>query len=116
MNCCGTVHVGLGDRREGRRNITPELAGRIKLKASVPGPTKDESPYDNGWWIAAALPFEMLSEFAGQKVKPASGTAWRANFYRCGGKTDGQFGCWNFIPWKQPDFHRPEFFGDLLFA
>jgi hypothetical protein len=116
MNCCGMMHVGLGEQREGRRVITPELAAKIKLKASVPGPTKDESPYDNGWWIAAAMSFDMISEFAGQKVKPASGTPWRANFYRCGGKTDVQYGCWNFIPWHQPDFHRPEFFGDLTFA
>jgi hypothetical protein len=116
MNCCGTMHVGLGAGREGRRLITPELARRIKVVASVPGPTKDESPYDNGWWIVVAMPFEMISEFAGQKVKPTSGTPWRANFYRCGGKTDAQHACWNPITRERPDFHRPEFFGDMVFA
>ena len=60
--------------------------------------------------------FEFLREFTGRPVAPKAGTRWLANFFRCGGKTDCQFASWNNIVWKHPDFHRPEFFGELRFA
>jgi hypothetical protein len=119
MNCCGTLLMGFNGSRANRAQITPELASKIKLVTSVPGPTKEESPADNGWWAAVRLPFEVISDMAGQKVRPTQGTTWRANFYRCGGKTDTQYGCWSpidTIKYPVPDFHRPEYFGTLIFG
>ena len=115
VNCCGTVHLGFGAGREGRKLAPPEVLERIRVATSIPTPTKDESPSDDGWWLAAALPFDAIAELAGFEVAPTSGALWRANFYRCGGKTDPQLACWNRIEWDKPDFHRPEFFGKLLF-
>jgi hypothetical protein len=116
MNCCGVPLFGFGPQRQGRISITPDQASRIPIATSVPGPTKAESPSDNGWWAVATIPFDFLREFTGRPVAPKAGTRWLANFFRCGGKTDYQFASWNNIVWKQPDFHRPEFFGELLFA
>jgi hypothetical protein len=116
MNCCGTRLMGFGPARRPRISIHPDQAGRIEIATSVPGPTKAESPSDHGWWAAAAIPFDFLSEFTGVKIAPKAGTKWRANFFRCGGKTDTQFACWENIPWERPDFHRPEFFGNVTFA
>ena len=119
MNCCGTFLVGFNQGRNKGVRISPELASRVKVVAALPGPTKAESPADNGWWIAARLPFDVIAELSGQPVKVTSGTTWRANFYRCGGKTDVQFGCWSPIDTaKHPvaDFHRPEYFGELVFG
>ncbi|MDY7009218.1 MAG: carbohydrate-binding family 9-like protein, partial [Planctomycetota bacterium] len=70
---------------------------------------------DDGWWLAAAIPFAVISQIAGRKIAPKSGTHWRANFYRCGGKTDPQAACWNPIDLPEQDYHRPEFFGNLSF-
>ena len=114
-NCCGTIHLGWGPGREGRRLAEPDVFNDLCVVTSIPTPTKAESLNDDGWWLAAALPFKALSRFAGFTVAPASGDAWRANFYRCGGKTDPQYACWNPIAFEKPDFHRPEFFGDLTF-
>jgi hypothetical protein len=119
MNCCGTFLMGFNGGRESRRAITPEIASKVNLVTSIPGPTKAESPGDDGWWAAARLPFEVVSQMAGQLVQPLKGTTWRANFYRCGGKTDNQYGCWSPIDTiKHPvaDFHRPEYFGSLVFG
>jgi hypothetical protein len=115
MNCCGVPLLGFGPERRPRIAIDPAKASRIRIATSVTTPTKDESPSDNGWWAAAALDFDFLSEFTGRAIAPKSGARWLANFFRCGGKTDGQFACWNPIGWERPDFHRPEFFGELLF-
>jgi len=115
-NCCGTFHLGYGPARADRRLISPELASRITVASSVPTATKEESPDDDRWWLTANLPFDVLSEFTGRRVRASSGDIWRANFYRCGGKTDDQYACWNPIAAPAPDFHRPEFFGRLVFA
>ena len=116
MNCCGTRLMGFGPERKDRRRLKPEQAGRIQVVTSVPGPTKAESPADQSWWAAVSLPFDFLSEFTGVKIAPKPGTLWRANFYRCGGQTEPQNASWNPIPWPTPDYHRPEFFGDVRFA
>jgi hypothetical protein len=111
VNCCGTRLMKWGKERHGRKLIDPEMARRIEVVTSVPGPTKDDSPSDNGWWAAIAIPWDLLSEFTGVNVHPQSGTRWRTNFYRCGGKTDPQYACWNLTE----DFHGPQFFGDAVF-
>ncbi|MDY6912888.1 MAG: carbohydrate-binding family 9-like protein [Planctomycetota bacterium] len=116
VNCCGVFHIGFGPSIDNRRLISPALAERIDIAASVPGPTKNESGTDRAWWVAAAVPFDVLSELTGRRVRPHSGDVWRGNFYRCGGNTDPQFACWNWIDSRKPDFHVPEFFGQLHFA
>lgn len=114
-NCCGTMHLGFGGAREARRLAEPAVFNQLCVTTSIPTPTRAESPSDDGWWLAAAIPFASIGEFAGKQVRPAGGTLWRANFYRCGGQTDGQYACWNPIDWAKPDYHRPEFFGTLTF-
>ncbi|MFB3892092.1 MAG: carbohydrate-binding family 9-like protein [Phycisphaerae bacterium] len=121
INCCGQIHMGFGQERHGRILMAPELARRMKIVTSIKASSKEESAKDNGWWVAAAIPFDVISEFASQKnpgtlVKPGKGTVWKANFYRCGGKTDEQYAVWNDIKWAKPDYHRPEFFGELEFV
>jgi len=114
-NCCGTVHLGFGPGREGRRLADPSVLNQICVATSIPIPTKAESPADDGWWLAAAIPFAAVSELAGRPVQPASGSTWRANLNRCGGQTDVQYACWNPIDCDKPDYHRPESFGTLRF-
>jgi len=115
-NCCGHFHLGFGAGRDGRKLISPQGASRIEVATSVAGPTKSEAVDDDGWWLVAAIGFDVLGELAGAAVRPQSGTTWRANAYRCGGATDPQFACWNPVGTDGPDFHRPEFFGEARFA
>ena len=116
INCCGTLHLGCGDGRHGRRLIGADQARGIRIATSVPAATKHESPDDASWWVAAAIPFSALSVLAGRAVRPRSGDVWRGNLYRCGGQTDPQYACWNPVAAPGPDYHRPECFGRLRFA
>jgi hypothetical protein len=119
MNCCGTPLLGFNSGKGARTHIPPERRGLLRIATSVPGPTKDESPNDQSWWLAAALPFKLLDQFPSAPPPAKAGDVWRANFYRCGGKTDQQYACWSPIdPAKQsePSFHDPEFFGELVFG
>lgn len=116
INCCGAMLMGFGAARTKRRPIPADQAAGVRIATSVPGPAKQESDNDDGWWVVAAVPFGVLSEFTGRTVRPTADDLWRANFYRCGGESDPQYACWNPIDLPHPDFHRPEFFGELLFA
>ncbi len=114
-NCCGTVHMGFWAGRDDCSLAPPEVLDAVSVKTSIPTPTKEEFPTDDGWWLAAAIPFATISKMVGRDVAPKSGDTWRANFYRCGGKTDPQHAAWNTIDHPEPDYHRPEFFGTLTF-
>ncbi len=114
-NCCGTMLLGWGAGRPNRKPASEAILKQIRIVTSIPGPTRGETPGDDGWWLAAAIPFAAIEQLSGQKIAPKSGDAWRANFYRCGGKTDEQYGCWNPVTSVKPDYHRPECFGTLVF-
>ena len=116
VNCCGTLHVGYGPDRHGRRLIGPAAAGEITVATSVSGPVKEESPADRSWWVAVRLPFTVIESLSGETVRPRAGDRWRGNFYRCGGRTDDQYACWNPVVSPAPDYHRPECFGELHFV
>lgn len=69
---------------------------------------------DAGWeaWINIPINF-IKKEFPSYEHK--NGAAIKANFYKCGDKTGHiHFGCWKNIRWSEPDFHRPEFFGEII--
>lgn len=124
INCCGTMLMGYGPDRHTRVRIPRQLARRIEIATSEPGPTREESPGDEGWWVAVALPFDVVAELAASSgmdvpgppgLLPEAGTVWRGNFYRCGGRTDPQYACWAPVSAPRPDYHRPESFGEIRF-
>jgi hypothetical protein len=115
VNCCGVLHLAHGPDRWRRTKIAPELAREIVVVASEPGPTREERPDDREWWVAVALPFGVTGVLAGATVRAVSGTRWRANFYRCGGRVDPQYAAWAPVHSAKPDYHRPECFGTLRF-
>ena len=112
-NCVGTFLLGWGDGREGRVRIEPGLAASIAVETSIEAETKDPAPDDESWWLAARLPFETLSAFAGTEITPEPGSVWRGNFQRLGG--DSESAVWNPIRAETPDFHLPRTFGRFVF-
>jgi hypothetical protein len=112
-NCCGTFLMGYAPDRD-RTHVTPEVATEVSVATSVPGPTTEPAPDDDGWWLAVRLPYAALSALTGETVAPESGDRWRANCYRIGGGTE--HAAWNPIDAPEPDFHRPEDFATFRFA
>jgi hypothetical protein len=116
INCCGVRHLGYGPGRNHRDLCPFPILDRIEVATTVEGPYKEECPEDEEWTLRATLPFEVIEEFTGRETDPGEGERWRANFYRCGGRTDPQFACWSPIDAPSPDFHQPDYFGRLLFG
>ena len=106
-NCIG---VGLSAKRRSRSDcahFTPEQAAPIVRHSSLPATPIDIK--DGRWSLELTLPFSVLE---------LNGTPERllANLYKCGdGTTPIHFVSWSPIGVEQPDFHRPEWFGELIF-
>lgn len=116
-NCCGAFHLGFGPcGGADRKLVTPELAERVCIATSVDRPDKATSPDDDGWWLAASLGFDVLSEFTGRTIAPKTGEVWLGNLYRCGGEVDAQYAAWNSVGLPAPQFHCPEHFGEFRFG
>ena len=61
------------------------------------------------WSLELELPFALFCEGPGVPER------LQCNFYKCGDKTDTpHFLSWNPVEVASPDFHRPEFFGELI--
>lgn len=58
------------------------------------------------WELCVAIPLNLLALQAG--------SSFRANFYKCGDKTaKPHYLSWNSIISPKPDFHLPQYFGEL---
>ena len=110
VNCIGRILGASGaGRKERVRQELSDLA-RIRRITTLPAQTYDESGTLRSWDIAVLIPFALFG--ADPACPPDS---LKANFYKCGDETaHPHFLSWNPIDTPQPDFHRPEFFGELV--
>ena len=105
-NCIGT---GLAAKRSSRKDCTHFTAAmmeRILRKSSLPAVPVNDGKGE--WTLELTVPFSVLD--CGNRPGRLL-----ANFYKCGDKTaQPHFLSWAPIDTPSPDFHRPEFFGELL--
>ena len=68
----------------------------------------------NGWDVTYEIPFQLLRLFFPDFAP--SGTI-RGNFYKCGDLTAQEhYLAWNRVDAERPNFHLPEYFGELIFS
>ena len=66
----------------------------------------------DSWEIFLFVPSDMVRSLYNIDLKP--GVHFKGNFYSCGDLTPApHYSAWNSVDTAAPDFHRPEFFGDL---
>ncbi len=109
VNPLGKVLAAKGSGRADRVKRPAEEMEEILRTAQFEGP----QDYDGGIWnwrVTLVIPFTLLG--ADPDNLPGK---LRANFYKCGDKTaHPHFLSWSPIDVPSPDFHRPEFFGELI--
>lgn len=73
--------------------------------------------FGRGYWqVSYRIPYALFRECC-PAVQLQEGAVLRANLYRCG--SNGQpahYGCWSPIDttvWAKPNFHVPEYFGEM---
>lgn len=113
FNCIGSALVRYGKDRHERKSAPQDILHQIKRWSSLGSVPFQEKTSQCSWEVALIIPF---SAFFLHEVRPYSGLRMRANFYKCGDLTaKPHFLSWNKIAVDKPDFHRPEFFGELIF-
>lgn len=109
FNCIGTPLLGYGKNKQERELLPEEIIRKINIQASM-------HKQENGnvlWKLTVAIPVEVFIHDELLSVEKKIGTA---NFYKCGDLLpDPHFLAWNDIQNNVPDFHLPEFFGEVFF-
>lgn len=106
-NCIGTALAAHRYSRNDASHFDAGRLARVRRITSLPHATID-SCGKSRWWLVEVIPFELL----GRRSAPRR---LRANFYKCGDKCERpHFLSWAPIRTPQPDFHRPEFFGEMV--
>ena len=67
------------------------------------------------WEVSYKVPFALIEKYIpGYRFE--EGMTIKANFYKCGDKMLlPHYGMWKEVKAEDQDFHRPEFFGEILF-
>lgn len=115
FNCLGYILLGVGKERIGRIPVSVKELAEIKCETTYSEPLDLQDEVEKAWHLEAAIPFELISRHCGAGV-PSSGTVWRGNLNKCSESTKiVHHATWAKVGTKSPDFHRPDFFGELVF-
>ncbi|MBO4905415.1 MAG: hypothetical protein J5486_00060 [Bacteroidaceae bacterium] len=112
-NCGGTMLMGYGLGRHDRQRATLETLALIGRWTTL---GRSQHPLSEGsfrWQLALLIPTTTLFQ---HHIPQLDGIHARCNIYKCGDKLPRpHFLSWQPVGTPNPDFHRPEFFGECLF-
>ena len=110
LNCIGTLLAAKRTSRTEKVMFTPDQLAQVTRFTTFPHQAVESSGKIFSWTAALLIPFRLIG------IDPAAlPVSLRGNFYKCGDKTaHPHYLSWNPIKTPKPDFHRPEFFGELL--
>ena len=108
VNCIGTMLAAKRISRTEATLFNAEQMGKIRCFGSLAKAPIDSRGAGQKWWMVEVIPFSLL----GLKSAPKS---LRCNFYKCGDKcARPHFLSWSPIDKPEPNFHCPEFFGEVI--
>jgi Carbohydrate-binding family 9 len=110
FNCIGTPLAGFGKTKLERDLLPEALVTSIKTESFISKVKMKEGVY---WELSVAIP---LNVFVHHNFSTLVGRQGRVNFYKCGDKLPApHFLAWCEIQSTEPNFHLPEFFGEIHF-
>lgn len=105
-NPLGTLHCKFGKDRYCRKPLS-DFGCDVEPQVKVLHPA-------SGWGLEFFVDMKTIHTLY-NKDHFNKGDVILANFYKCGDLTvHPHFGMWNRVISETPDFHRPEFFGELV--
>ncbi len=112
-NCIGSALIGCGQNRSDRQRGDESIVSQIKRYSTLGTDTFAEKPFDEEWSVSLVIPF---TAFFKSNIDSLEGKTLKANFYKCGDHLSiPYFLSWNPIKTEQPNFHQPNYFGELEF-
>ena len=114
FSCIGTPHLAYGPGRHNRKFVPVPLTERLEIRSSLGSQPFAEKSGGFGWTLTARIP---VACFAFDALISLDGVAATGNFYKVGsGLSVPHYLTWNPVGTPAPDYHRPEFFGEVVFG
>lgn len=112
FNCIGSVLMAFRKERKDARSATAELLSKISRCFTLERAPFAEKHIDE-WQLTVIIPKEL---FFCHSIDNLSGIKATANFYKCGDNlSKPHFLSWNPICNLKPNFHLPQYFGEIEF-
>ena len=114
INCIGTIHLAYGPGRGNREYVDPKVIQKyIKAESTLGNQPFSEKKGGHTWEMTIVIPAQVMTH---NKDIILKGLDAKSNFYKCGDDTSQKhYITWNPIKTEKPDYHRPEYFGNLVF-
>ena len=116
LNCIAKGTFAGGRVRTERTHYGDDILSQIRRASTLDSEAfgvkeSDGEPFE--YTITIALPVKL---FTLSEIKPLKGRTIKANFYKCGDDMpQPHYFSWNPIKTEKPNFHKPEFFGNIHF-
>ncbi len=106
INPNGCLHIGFGRNRNDRERIVPENPEKLFSIRTA----RTAEGWETRYRIPAAFLRKYFPGFAFSGIL-------KANVYKCGDKTvHPHYLAWQPVGTPTPDYHRPEYFGEMAFG
>lgn len=113
FNAIGTCKLNFGTNRHNRKIISEQVIKKIQFLSTIQNQQTEEGITNIHWDLTLAIPSEAFSE---HNIDSFSGKNCSVNFYKCGDDLPiPHFIAWNKIISGNPEFHLPEYFGEMKF-
>ncbi len=111
FNCIGTCDSGRRVSRDAKTSLSAEEYASIKRYSSLEEVAFPEKKGVYEWELLVAIPLSVMGLDPKQMPEKIKG-----NFYKCADETEyPHFVSWSPIDLPSPNFHCPQFFGDIYF-
>ncbi|MDD7740577.1 MAG: carbohydrate-binding family 9-like protein [Fusicatenibacter sp.] len=106
INANGAMYAAFRKDRFDYQLLTPDDLASMNISARIHADT---------WEVSYTVPFSLIRNYIPGYCEEEQ-KILRANFYKCGDLTPyPHYGMWNVFFVDPPDFHRPEYFGEISF-
>lgn len=115
MNCIGHGTFSYGPNRFERYDCNSQILSQIRRHSTLGSQAFGTREGPQEWTLTLAIPKRLYAQ-ADLDLTGFSGRTLRANFYKCGDDTAVRhFLSWSPVRTERPNFHTPEWFGDIRF-
>ena len=105
VNANGVMNVSFRKDRYDKQDLSLKDIDFLEINTSI---------HETYWTVSYKVPFELIRKYI-PEYRYRDGMKIRTNFYKCGDNTElPHYGVWNPIPLEKPDFHQPEYFGEVV--
>jgi hypothetical protein len=105
MNANGATYAAFRKDRYEYQMLTEEDIKEMQIRTEI---------REEDWIVQYRVPFSLIRKYIPQ-YQFREGMKISTNFYKCGDKTSmPHYGIWKEFPIEAPDFHLPQFFGEVI--